>query len=832
MKEPICTPRRPMWFLLESGEPLGKVIEIPPHGKPLELDHNITGDTACLLRQFALTLQGKTRALTDFSDTNFDEAKSVAALTPSDRALYQLMKQIAAFLAAQYDEARQWAEGAAPLLAHVDTPAVKVTHHTYHSLTLAALHTAVPAEQQRQFSQRLSELLAKLKRCRERCPEHVAHGDLLVSAEIARIDMRDMDAMRLYDQAIEAAQNSGQLHMTALATETAARFYRARGFGRITDTYLRAAHTAYAQWGAHGKAHQLEQDNPHLHASQPREPISYASLADKQVNMLAVVQACQAISSDIVLDQLLKTLMAIVLENTQAQQAYLFLNRDQKLSLAAHAHIENKTLVLQTPDQPGFPAPTMPNAIIDQVLSSQRSVVLNDLGSDNPYSRDAYFKHRSPKSLVCLPMARPTRLIGVLYLESDVTPHAFTPERLNLLELLAPQAAIALDNAQVYASLQESEERLHLTLETANIGTWYWDVEHDQWSASPTYYTMLGYPPESGAGDRAAWMARLHPDDLPIFVAKMKEVVSRNFSDYEYELRLRHADGSYRWQHVKGFGIKRGQDGKATQMLGIRMDITQRKTDEEKLKQLNTSLDQRVKDRTIQLEAANHELEAFSYSVSHDLRAPLRHIDGFLDLLKARTTATLDDKSRHYMDTISNAAKSMGTLIDDLLAFSRMNRSEMLTSDIDLGVLVQEVIQECLHETKGRNISWHVGELPPVTGDAAMLRMVLVNLISNALKFTQNVEKTEIAIACQPGSETETVVFVRDNGAGFDMRYADKLFGVFQRLHGNDEFEGTGIGLANVRRIIGRHGGRTWAEGQVDQGATFYFSLPHTRPSK
>ena len=832
MKEPIFTPRLPMWFLLEGSEPLSQAIEVSPHGEPHAPDKHFTAHTARLLRQFALALQGKTRALTDFSNTDFDEASFVVALTPSDSALYQLMKLTAAFLATQYDEARQWADRAAPRLIHVNTPALEVTHHVYHALTLAALHTAAPAEQQRQFSQRIADIVLTLKQWGARCPEHVAHGDLLVSAEIARIDMRDMDAMRLYDQAIDAAQNSGLLQMTALATETAARFYRARGFARIADTYLRAAHATYAQWGAHGKLHQLEQDNPHLRASQPREPICHASLADKEVDMLAVVQACQAISSDILLDKLLKTLMTIVLENTQAQQGYLLLNQNKKLSLAAQAHVEDQILVSQTHNQPGFPTPTLPNAIIDQVFSSQSRVILNDLSSDNPYSRDAYFMHRHPKSLVCIPIARPTRLIGVLYLESDVTPHAFAPDRLTRLELLATQAAIALDNAQAYATLQESEEILHLTLETANIGTWYWDVEHDQWSASPTYYTMLGYPPESGPGDRSAWMARLHPDDRPVFIKKMTEVVSRNFSDYEYELRLRHADGNYRWQHVKGFGIKRDQEGKATRMLGIRMDVNQRKADEEKLKQLNASLDQRVKDRTIQLEAANKELEAFSYSVSHDLRAPLRHIDGFLDLLRARTSATLDDKSRHYMDTISNAAKSMGTLIDDLLAFSRMNRSEMQASDIDLGVLVQEVIREFQHETKGRHISWHIGELPPVTGDAAMLRMVLVNLISNALKFTQNVEKAEIAIACQPGPETETVVFVKDNGAGFDMRYADKLFGVFQRLHGNEEFEGTGIGLANVRRIIGRHGGRTWAEGQVNQGATFYFSLPHTRQSK
>jgi light-regulated signal transduction histidine kinase (bacteriophytochrome) len=183
------------------------------------------------------------------------------------------------------------------------------------------------------------------------------------------------------------------------------------------------------------------------------------------------------------------------------------------------------------------------------------------------------------------------------------------------------------------------------------------------------------------------------------------------------------------------------------------------------------------------------------------------------------------------MDTISNAAKRMGILIDDLLAFSRMGRKEMVAEDVGLGALLQEVIMEFEPETKGRDIDWRIGELPAVTGDRAMLHMVLVNLISNALKFTHKLAKAEIEVGCQPGLETETVVFVRDNGAGFDMQYADKLFGVFRRLHGSDEFEGTGIGLANVRRIITRHGGRTWAEGKVNEGATIYFALPKTSPS-
>jgi signal transduction histidine kinase len=241
----------------------------------------------------------------------------------------------------------------------------------------------------------------------------------------------------------------------------------------------------------------------------------------------------------------------------------------------------------------------------------------------------------------------------------------------------------------------------------------------------------------------------------------------------------------------------------------------------------NVELEQRVASRTAQLEEANKELEAFAYSVSHDLRAPLRHIDGFIDMLQKRTGASIDDKSRYYMDVIADSAAKMGVLIDDLLLFSRMGRSEMFKSQVDLNELVQDVLRECRPETEGRTIQWNIATLPFINGDRAMLRVVLMNLMSNALKFTRSREVAKIEIGCEIKDARELIFFVRDNGVGFDMNYVDKLFGVFQRLHRQEDFEGTGIGLANVHRIINRHGGRTWAEGKLNEGATFYFSLPY-----
>jgi signal transduction histidine kinase len=227
----------------------------------------------------------------------------------------------------------------------------------------------------------------------------------------------------------------------------------------------------------------------------------------------------------------------------------------------------------------------------------------------------------------------------------------------------------------------------------------------------------------------------------------------------------------------------------------------------------------------LRLKSANEELESFSYSVSHDLRAPLRHIHGYVGLLKKLAAEQLPDAGRRYLENISSATTEMGRLIDDLLAFSRMGRAEMINTPIRLDAMVQEVIQSLEMAIQGRNIVWKIAPLPRVEGDPSMLKQVLVNLISNALKYSRQRDPAIIEIGFGGEEDGRAIIFVRDNGAGFDMQYADKLFGVFQRLHRADEFEGTGIGLATVRRIIDRHGGRTWAEGVLNQGAVFYFTL-------
>jgi PAS domain S-box-containing protein len=323
------------------------------------------------------------------------------------------------------------------------------------------------------------------------------------------------------------------------------------------------------------------------------------------------------------------------------------------------------------------------------------------------------------------------------------------------------------------------------------------------------------------------------------------ELIGKDFSDYfteqekaragyqqvfregfvrDYGLEIRHQDG-HLTPVLYNASIYRDEAGRVIGVFAAARDITERKRAEEEIHKLNAELEQRVRDRTAQLEAANKELEAFSYSVSHDLRAPLRAIDGFSRILLEDYISNLDEEGKRVLNVIRNNTQKMGQLIDDLLLFSRLGRQEIRVSKMDMGKLAKAVSEELKLAVPERKLKFAINTLIPAQGDQAMIRQVFVNLLSNAVKFTRPKERAVIEVDGR-SEGNENVYTVKDNGVGFDMQYVGKLFGVFQRLHSAAEFEGTGVGLAIVQRIIHRHGGRVWAEGKVGEGATFYFTLP------
>jgi light-regulated signal transduction histidine kinase (bacteriophytochrome) len=281
-------------------------------------------------------------------------------------------------------------------------------------------------------------------------------------------------------------------------------------------------------------------------------------------------------------------------------------------------------------------------------------------------------------------------------------------------------------------------------------------------------------------------------------------------------------DGRELWLSTSKMPL-RDSEGNVIGVLGTYEDITLRREAQEKILSLNEELEERVNRRTAQLENSNKELEAFSYSVSHDLRAPLRGITGFTQILLEDYEAQLDAEGQRYLRLVSENARKMGILIDDLLTFSRLNRHELKKQTVQIDTMARECLDDLRPDTVNRRLDAQIAEMPPCEADPSLLKLVLTNLLSNALKFTGKRDVAQIEVGCV--NEGGKIYFVKDNGVGFDMRYADKLFGVFQRLHRAEDYEGTGVGLANVQRIIARHGGRIWAEAELDKGATFYFTL-------
>jgi PAS domain S-box-containing protein len=314
-----------------------------------------------------------------------------------------------------------------------------------------------------------------------------------------------------------------------------------------------------------------------------------------------------------------------------------------------------------------------------------------------------------------------------------------------------------------------------------------------------------------------------HPEDRENDSEAHERMVRGEASEVNREKRYLRKDGRAVWIQINA-SVIRDLTGRPMRTLAIIVDISERKRAEEEVQKLNADLDQRVNERTAQLEAANKELEAFSYSVSHDLRAPLRAVDGFSQAVLEDYASQLPEDCGRYLRRIRAGAQKMGNLIDDLLTLSRLSRAPLNKREVDTSILVRGVLDDLQSQPNAKQTEVRFGDLPCCQGDPALLKQVWINLLSNALKYTLKKESPVVEIGCTRQSEGN-VYFVRDNGTGFDMRYANKLFGVFQRLHRAEDYEGTGVGLAIVQRIIHRHGGHVWAEAEVNRGAAFYFTL-------
>jgi len=373
-------------------------------------------------------------------------------------------------------------------------------------------------------------------------------------------------------------------------------------------------------------------------------------------------------------------------------------------------------------------------------------------------------------------------------------------------------------------ALRQSDVRRRFALETAKLGDWELDLNTMQASRSLLHDQIFGYSSLLPEWNVDIFLAHVHPDDRERVRGDFAGCLKRG-EKWEFESRIVCSNGDIRWIWACGDHY-RDSSGKATWLAGIIQDVTRQKAIEKEIKMLNNELEQRVVERTAQLETVNKELEAFSYSVSHDLRAPLRHIGGFSKMLFEEFGPGLDPIAQRYVERIQLGTQRMGLLVDELLNLARVGRHALRLQPAGLNSIVADVIAILEPDSEGRQVEWRIADLPAVECDPILVKQVFQNLLANALKFTRPRAHTVIEVSHQEKEADGQLTFmVRDNGIGFNMKYVDKLFGVFQRLHSADEFEGTGIGLVTVQRIVHKHGGRVWAEGEADRGAAFYFTL-------
>jgi PAS domain S-box-containing protein len=373
-------------------------------------------------------------------------------------------------------------------------------------------------------------------------------------------------------------------------------------------------------------------------------------------------------------------------------------------------------------------------------------------------------------------------------------------------------------------ALKDSEEQLSLALIMGNAGVWIWNLDMQTLFFDAQFANMLGYKHEELTVVPGEWRTFLHPDDIMPTLSKLEDYLHGSSTSFEAEFRFRTAEKEWAWIIVRGKTLRKKNDQASTQLIGIAMNIDDKKNTEKKLADYQEHLEELVESRTAELQRMNDELEAFSYSVSHDLRAPLRSINGFSSILFDDYQDSLDESGLHYLSIIQDSSRKMGHLIEDLLNLSRISRREILKSKVNLSELAQIISIDVLSQFPDRNIEVVIKPDIFAWADRNLMKIMLENLFINAYKFTAKKDKAIISFG-KKEEEGKSIYYIKDNGAGFDISYAEKLFVPFQRLHSSDEYKGTGIGLSIVKRIISRHNGQIWVEAEVDHGATFYFTL-------
>ncbi|MBV8486903.1 MAG: AAA family ATPase, partial [Planctomycetaceae bacterium] len=729
--------------LLLQGVPLDEVWCETQKGLEFVRKVNFPEQADIILGQqrFVRNMQGRTASFSSFSDAEFDEEK-FEALSTQDRTttmvcFYWILKLQARFMSGDYDAAIRAARNAEALLWSAKIFIPSVNYYYYTALTIAAGHEMIGPEDQADVDV-VKQYLERLREWAASCPETFLDKYILVSAELARLEGRDLDAMRLYDEAIRAAHKNGFVQNEGLANELAGRFYLKRGLQKAGYSCLYDARYCYLRWGASGKVKQLDQLYPGLEEQPPRGFTATIGAPVDHLDLTTVVKALQAVSREIDLGKLIETLMAIAVEHAGAERGLLFLPGEREYRIAAEATTNDESVHVIAGHQ-FVTLPKLPESVLRYVLRTRERVILDDASAENRFSDDEYVRSRRLRSVLCLPLLKQGELTGVLYLENNLTRRVFTPDRLAVLELLASQAAISLENARLYTELQQenserrrveealrvSEERMSLAAESANLGMWLWDIQSDNIWATEKCRSLFGFSPDERL-DLQRFIDSLHPDDRKPTMEALRRSLE-NQTEYEVEYRLTLPDSKTRWISTRGHATF-DSENRAVRMMGASIDITAAKLAELQLLQQRDELAHLSRVATI---------GEMATMLTHELNQPIGAIHSnaeAAELLLQKDSPELDEV-RAIVSDIRRDGWRVGEFIRRVRSLLRKHESK--TERIDVKGLV-EAVNELLHGTlishKARLLVDIAPDLPPVSGDPIHLQQVLLNLILNALE--------------------------------------------------------------------------------------------------
>jgi PAS domain S-box-containing protein len=811
--------------LLAAGDPLAEVEREAEHGLAFAQKARFGFVVDRIVTQLGLirTLRGLTPTFGCFDDEQFDEPRFERHLSENpDLAFvecwYWIRKLQARFFAGNYASAIEASSRAQRLLWTSPSYFEMAEYVFYGALSHAASCDAAPADQQLHLNAAAAHH-KQLQLWAANCPDNFENRAALVGAEIARLEGRELDAERLYEQAIRSARANGFIHNEALANELASRFYAARGFEKIARVYLQDSRYGYLRWGADGKVRQLDRLYPSLAAPKADGPTANIGPSVQQLDVATVVKASQAVSSEIVLSKLIERLMTVALENAGADRGLLILTAedDHLIQAEAKAAGDQIDVVLC---QKLITGVTCPESIVRYVIRTRESVILDDASRPNIFSEDDYLRGRPAKSILCLPLIKQGRLTALLYLENTLSSYAFSPDRIAILELLAAQAAISLENTRLYSDLQEREAKVRRLVESNIIGISIFDFDGRIIEANEAFLHTVGHRRDDIVSGRLRW-TDLTPTEWQDTDERAVAELRATGSCKAYEKEYFRSDGS----RVPVLVGPAAFDGARDQGVAFVLDLTERKEADQNLRES----ERRYREAQAELAHVTRvtALGELTASIAHEVNQPLAAVVANAEAcLRWLDRATPDlNAARRSVEWVIDDGNRASEVIRRVRALA--NKASLEKMPLDVSDVVRETIPLVQSELISHQVSLRMelaSALPTILGDRVQLQQVIINLAMNGMEAMQSVtdRPRELVIRSSQDGADQVLVSVTDCGAGIHAENADRLFNAFFTTKSS----GMGMGLSICRSIIEAHGGRLWATANVPHGATLQFNLP------